>query len=440
VNAHIDHYRSFAYVLAALLEAGVPIIGTSPREIERAEDRKLFNELIVKLGLRQPESGIAMSLEEAVAVARRIGFPVLVRPSFVLGGRAMNIVYNEKHLERCVGEAVEAAPGKPILIDRFLENALEIDVDVVSDGETVVVGGIMEHIEEAGIHSGDSACVLPPHTISEKQIAEIRAMAHALARELHVVGLMNIQLAIKGTVIYVLEVNPRASRTVPFVSKAIGVPLANIAAKVMAGLGTLKDFGFTEEVWPEHFSVKVPVFPFLKLPGTDTLLGPEMKSTGEVMGIDPDLGLAFAKAYLGAGQHIPTEGKVLMSVKDADKREAVEIAKTLALLGFQVLATHGTFRALRAAGVNVGPVYKIGRGRPNVVDIIKNREVGLVINTPSPEAEARVDEITIRTQAVQHGIPCITTISGARAVLAAIQARQRLGMRARALQDFHAAI
>jgi carbamoyl-phosphate synthase large subunit len=423
-----------------LLEAGVPIIGTSPREIERAEDRKLFNELIVKLGLRQPESGIAMSLDEAVAVARRIGFPVLVRPSFVLGGRAMNIVYNEKHLERCVGEAVEAAPGKPILIDRFLENALEIDVDVISDGETVVVGGIMEHIEEAGIHSGDSTCVLPPHTISEKQIAEIRTMAHALARELHVVGLMNIQLAIRGQVIYVLEVNPRASRTVPFVSKAIGVPLANIAAKVMAGLGTLKDFGFTEEVWPEHFSVKVPVFPFLKLPGTDTLLGPEMKSTGEVMGIDPDLGLAFAKAYLGAGQHIPTEGKVLMSVKDADKREAVEIAKTLSLLGFQVLATHGTFRALRAAGVNVGPVYKIGRGRPNVVDIIKNREVGLVINTPSPEAEARVDEITIRTQAVQHGLPCITTISGARAVLAAIQARQRLGMRARALQDFHAAI
>jgi carbamoyl-phosphate synthase large subunit len=423
-----------------LLEAGVPIIGTSPREIERAEDRKLFNELIVKLGLRQPESGIAMSLDDAVAVARRIGFPVLVRPSFVLGGRAMNIVYNERHLERCVGEAVDAAPGKPILIDRFLENALEIDVDVISDGTTVVVGGIMEHIEEAGIHSGDSTCVLPPHTISERQIAEIRDMAHALARELHVVGLMNLQLAIKGTVIYVLEVNPRASRTVPFVSKAIGVPLANLAAKVMAGLGTLKDFGFTEEVWPEHFSVKVPVFPFLKLPGTDTLLGPEMKSTGEVMGIDPDLGLAFAKAYLGAGQNIPTEGKVLMSVKDADKREAVEIAKTLSLLGFQVLATHGTYRALRAAGVNVGPVYKIGRGRPNVVDIIKNREVGLVINTPSPEAEARVDEITIRTQAVQHGLPCITTISGARAVVAAIQARQRLGMRARALQDFHAAI
>jgi len=423
-----------------LLEAGVPIIGTSPREIDRAEDRKLFNELIVKLGLHQPESGIAMSLEEAVAVSRRIGFPVLVRPSFVLGGRAMNIVYNEKHLERCVGEAVEAAPGKPILIDRFLENALEIDVDVISDGETVVVAGIMEHIEEAGIHSGDSTCVLPPHTISEKQIAEIRVMAHALARELHVVGLMNLQLAIRGQVIYVLEVNPRASRTVPFVSKAIGVPIANIAAKVMAGLGTLKDFGFTEEVWPEHFSVKVPVFPFLKLPGTDTLLGPEMKSTGEVMGIDPDLGLAFAKAYLGAGLHIPTEGKVLMSVKDADKREAVEIAKTLSLLGFQVLATHGTYRALRTAGVNVGPVYKIGRGRPNVVDIIKNRDVGLVLNTPSPEAEARVDEITIRTQAVQHGIPCITTISGARAVLAAIQARQRLGMRARALQDFHAAI
>jgi carbamoyl-phosphate synthase large subunit len=427
-------------VARALMERGLPIIGTSPKEIDRAEDRKLFNELITKLGLRQPEGGIANTAEEAIACALRIGFPVLVRPSFVLGGRAMNIVYGEKHLERCVADAVEAAPGKPILIDRFLESAIEIDVDVISDGETVVVGGIMEHIEEAGIHSGDSTCVLPPHTISERQIGEIRDMAHALARELHVVGLMNLQLAIRGSEIYVLEVNPRASRTVPFVSKAIGVPLANLAAKVMAGVGTLKELGFTEEVWPEHFSVKVPVFPFGKLPGTDTLLGPEMKSTGEVMGIDPDLGLAFAKAYLGAGQNIPTEGKVLISVKDADKREAVEIAKTLSLLGFQVLATHGTHRALRAAGVNVMPVYKIGRGRPNVVDTIKNRDVGLVINTPSPEAEARVDEITIRTQAVQHGIPAITTISGARAVLAAIQARQRLGVRARALQDFHAAI
>jgi carbamoyl-phosphate synthase large subunit len=263
-------------------------------------------------------------------------------------------------------------------------------------------------------------------------------MAHSLARELHVVGLMNLQLAIKGNDIYVLEVNPRASRTIPFVGKAIGVGLAGIAAKVMAGVGTLQQLGFTKEIWPDHFSVKVPVFPFAKLPGTDTLLGPEMKSTGEVMGIDPDLGLAFAKAYLGANQNIPTEGKVFVSVKDADKREAVEIAKTLSLLGFEVYATHGTYRALKAAGVNVKVVYKIGRGRPNVVDIIKNREVGLVINTPSPEEEARADEITIRTQAVQHGIPAITTISGARAVVAAIHSRQRLGLRARALQDFHA--
>ena len=420
-----------------LMEHGLPIIGTSPKQIDRAEDRKLFNELIAKLQLRQPESGIAMSEDEAVAVARRVGFPVLVRPSFVLGGRAMNICFSEKQLAKCVAEAVDAAPGKPILIDRFLESALEIDVDVISDGKTAVVAGIMEHIEEAGIHSGDSTCVLPPHTISEKQIGEIRQMAHALAKELQVVGLMNLQLAIKGHDIFVLEVNPRASRTVPFVGKAIGVGLAGLAAKVMAGVGTLQDLRFTKEVWPDHFSVKVPVFPFSKLPGTDTLLGPEMKSTGEVMGIDPDLGLAFAKAYLGANQNIPIEGKVFVSVKDSDKREAVEIAKTLTLLGFEVFATHGTFRALKAAGVNVRPVYKIGRGRPNVVDIIKNREVGLVINTPSPEEEARADEITIRTQAVQHGIPAITTISGARAVVAAIHSRQRLGLRARALQDFH---
>ncbi|MBL8840694.1 MAG: carbamoyl-phosphate synthase large subunit [Planctomycetes bacterium] len=421
-----------------LLERGLPIIGTSPRQIDRAEDRKLFNELIVKLKLRQPESGIASNEAEAAAIAQRIGYPVLVRPSFVLGGRAMNICYSQPQLARCVAEAVEAAPGKPILIDRFLESALEIDVDVISDGKTSVVAGIMEHIEEAGIHSGDSTCVLPPHTISERQIQEIRSMAHALAKELEVVGLMNLQLAIKGEDIYVLEVNPRASRTVPFVGKAIGVGLAGIAAKVMAGVGTLQTLGFTEEVWPDHFSVKVPVFPFSKLPGTDTLLGPEMKSTGEVMGIDTDLGLAFAKGYLGANQNIPTEGKVLISVKDADKREAVEIAKTLTLLGFQVFATHGTYRALKAAGVDVTAVYKLGRGRPNVVDIIKNRDVGLVINTPSPEQEARSDEIVIRTQAVQHGIPAITTISGARAVVAAIHSRQRLGLRARALQDFHA--
>jgi carbamoyl-phosphate synthase large subunit len=420
-----------------LMEHGLPIIGTSPKEIDRAEDRKLFNEVVVKLKLRQPESGIALSEGEALTIARRMGFPLLVRPSFVLGGRAMNICYSEKQLGRCVAEAVEAAPGKPILIDRFLDNAIEIDVDVISDGRTVVVAGIMEHIEEAGIHSGDSTCVLPPHTISEKQISEIRTMAHALARELHVVGLMNLQLAIKGEEIYVLEVNPRASRTVPFVGKAIGVGLAGLAAKVMAGVGTLESLGFTKEVWPDHFSVKVPVFPFSKLPGTDTLLGPEMKSTGEVMGLDADLGLAFAKAYLGANQNIPTEGKVLISVKDSDKREAVEIAKTLTLLGFEVFATHGTHRALKAAGVNVKPVYKLGRGRPNVVDIIKNREVGLVVNTPSPEEEARADEITIRTQAVQHGIPAITTISGARAVVAAIHSRQRLGLNARALQDYH---
>jgi carbamoyl-phosphate synthase large subunit len=422
----------------ALLERGLPIIGTSPRQIDRAEDRKLFNEVIVKLGLKQPESGIALTPAEAESIARRLGFPVLVRPSFVLGGRAMNICYTEGQLSRCIGEAVDAAPGKPILIDRFLDNAIEIDVDVISDGRITVVAGIMEHIEEAGIHSGDSTCVLPPHTISERQIAEIRTMAHALAKELEVVGLMNLQLAIKGEDIYVLEVNPRASRTVPFVGKAIGVGLAGIAAKVMAGAGTLESLGFTKEVWPDHFSVKVPVFPFSKLPGTDTLLGPEMKSTGEVMGMDADLGLAFAKGYLGANMSVPTEGKVLMSVKDADKREAVEIAKTLHMLGFQLLATHGTYRALKAAGVAVSPVYKIGRGRPNVVDVIKNRDIGLVINTPTPAEDARADEVVIRTQAVQHGIPAITTISGARAVVAAIHSRQRLGLRSRALQDFHA--
>jgi carbamoyl-phosphate synthase large subunit len=423
----------------ALKENGVRIIGTSPESIDLAEDRELFKQLLKKLGLRQPENDTATNVEGAVKVAERIGYPVVVRPSYVLGGRAMEIVYDRPSLEKFAAIAQEVAPEAPILIDKFLDNAIEVDVDAVADGERCVIGGVMEHIEEAGIHSGDSTCVLPPYTLSPALIAQLRDHTHALAKELDVRGLMNIQYAIQKGVVYLLEVNPRASRTAPFVSKAIGVSLPQIAAKVMAGR-SLAELGFTEEVWPSHFSVKAPAFPFNRFPGQDILLGPEMKSTGEVMGIDEDLGCAVAKAFLGAGMHLPREGKVFVSVRDSDKAAVAEICRKLNQLGFTIVATHGTWKSLQDAGVRVDMVHKIGVGRPDVLDLIKNRGVGLIINTPSTDADTRHDEIQIRTQSVLLGIPSITTVAGARAATLAVEAFLKNGIKVRALQDFHAAM
>ncbi|MEW6741998.1 MAG: carbamoyl-phosphate synthase large subunit [Planctomycetota bacterium] len=415
--------------------AGVPILGTTPRQIDRAEDRGKFNRLIDKLGLAQPANGTATSVDEAIAVAERIGYPVMVRPSYVLGGRAMEIVYDRRSLEGYMARAVEASPEHPILIDKFLDNAFEVDVDCIADGKTVVIGGIMEHVEEAGIHSGDSTCCLPPFTLSLGLIDEIRRATHALALELQVCGLMNVQYAIKNDRLYVLEVNPRASRTVPFVSKAIGVPLAKLAAKIMAG-ATLQQLDFTDEIWPAHFSVKAPVFPFARFPGVDILLGPEMKSTGEVMGIDPDLGCAFAKAYIGASLTLPQSGSVFISVKDSDKRTMIYIARLLRELGFTIVATDGTYRSLKASGLDVQRVKKIGMGRPDIIDMVKNRAVGLIINTPSPNPEARADEVRIRSEAVMQGIPSITTVAGAQAVVSAIESLKKRGLTVKALQDY----
>ena len=419
---------------SALKKANVPIIGTSPDSIDRAEDRKLFAELLEKLSLFQAPNGTARSYEEALAVARRIGFPVLVRPSFVLGGRAMRIVEDESELERFVGEAVIASPEHPVLIDKFLEDAIEVDVDAIADGETVVVAGIMEHIEQAGIHSGDSTCTLPAHTLSDRIVDEIRRQAVALAKELDVRGLMNVQFAVKNDVVYVLEVNPRASRTIPYVSKAIGVPLAKLAAKIMVGK-KLRELGFTEEVEVKHFSVKKPVFPFNKFPGTDIILGPEMRSTGEVMGIDEDLGQALLKAQLAASQKLPATGRIFVSVKDSDKREIVSIAKRFESQGFTIVATRGTHKVLVRNGIAAELVNKIKEGRPNVLDLLKNREIALVVNTPSGKGP-RTDEATIRSVAVHADIPCITTIAGATAAASAIEAQKRQGITVRALQEY----
>ncbi len=408
--------------LAADLERhGVRIIGTAPKSIELAEDRKFFSDLLDRLGLRQAEAGTAVSTDEAVAIASRIGYPVLVRPSFVLGGRAMMIVYNDDDLRTYMRNATDVSPDRPVLIDRFLEDATEVDVDVISDGETTVLGAIMEHIEEAGIHSGDSACVIPPFTLAEDMKQQIRDAAHALARELEVCGLMNIQFAVKDAELYVIEVNPRASRTVPFVSKAIGVPLAKLAAKVMTGEMTLAELGFTSEIVPEHFSVKEAVFPFIKFPGVDILLGPEMKSTGEVMGIDPGMGLAYAKSQAAASAPLPTQGNIFISVKDAHKPIAVELARGFSELGFTLFATEGTARALDEGGVSVFRIHKLSEGRPNALDMIKNGELALVINTPSGRTP-REDEVRIRSAATASRVPTITTMRAARASLDAIQA------------------
>jgi carbamoyl-phosphate synthase large subunit len=418
-----------------LEEAGVPILGTSVDSIEFAEDRKLFAKLLKKLKLTQPPNGTAVSFAEAKKIAKRVGYPVVVRPSFVLGGRAMVIVYDEGDLEDYMQKAVIASPERPILVDKFLEDAIEIDVDAVSDGGKTMICGIMEHIEEAGIHSGDSACVLPTFSLSKTMLEEIRKSTLALAKELKVKGLMNIQYAAKNNVLYVLEVNPRASRTVPFVSKATGTQWAKIATKAMIGK-SLKELGIEKEVIPEYFSVKEAVFPFNRFPGVDPVLGPEMKSTGEVMGIDADLGVAYMKAEIAAGQKIPLEGKIFVSVNDRDKREIVGIAKRLMALGYKIVATSGTAEVLRKNGVDAEEAAKLGEGRPDVLDLIKNSEIKLIINTPGGK-KTKVDETKIRSGAIMHMVPIITTLSGARATVNGLEAVKKKGFGVKALQDYH---
>ena len=419
---------------AGLQAAGVPIIGTSPQSIEVAEDRKLFAAMLDKLGIRQTPGGTATDEEEAVAVAARIGYPVLVRPSFVLGGRAMELVHNEADLRRYIRTAVEASPERPVLVDHFLEDATEVDVDCIADGETAVIGAIMEHIEQAGIHSGDSACVIPSFSLSEAVRQEISRATKAMARELNVRGLMNVQFAVKDEQVYVLEVNPRASRTVPFVSKSIGVPLAKLAAKVMAGQ-SLRELGFTAEVSPTHYSVKEAVFPFVRFPGIDIVLGPEMKSTGEVMGIDRNIGLAYAKAQMAAQPPLPTKGNVFISVKDSDKSAIGEIAKEFADLGFVIYATSGTAAALKAAGVAVHKLFKLSEGRPNALDMIKNGELALIINTPAGKSP-REDEVKIRSTAAANRLPIMTTLRAARASAEGIRALREHGLHVKTIQEF----
>ena len=422
--------------LAVSLEkAGAKIIGTTPENIDRAEDRERFKVLLKKLGLIQPLNGTATSFSDAQGIADDIGYPVVVRPSYVLGGRAMQIVYDEKSLESFVRNAVEASSEHPILIDKFLEDAIEVDVDAVSDGETCVIAGIMEHIEEAGIHSGDSACVTPPYSLSDELIDGLRRNTYALAKELHVVGLMNMQYAIKNDVIYVLEVNPRASRTVPFISKATGVPWAKVAAKVMVGR-KLPELGISGEVEIDHIAVKESVFPFNRVYGVDTVLGPEMKSTGEVMGIDTDFGVAFAKSQIGAGNLMPCTGRVFISVMNKDKRSIVFVAKKLVDLGFELTATKGTAKVLLNNGIQVETVFKVGEGRPNIVDRIKNGEIHLVINTPSGK-KPKADEVAIRSQSVAHNIPCVTTLSGAQAVVNGIESLLKRKISVRSIQEYH---
>ena len=426
-----------------LQKNGVNIIGTSPQEIEIAEDRKLFAAMLHKLGIPQPPNGIATNEQEALAVAQTIGYPILVRPSFVLGGRAMQIVYSDTELQHYMRFAVEASPERPVLVDKFLEDATEVDVDCIADvgrfsgtdKGTSVIGGILEHIEFAGVHSGDAAMVLPPHTLSASVIQIIRDYTHAMARELKVIGLMNVQYAVKGDKVYVLEVNPRASRTVPFVSKAIGVPLAKLAAKVMAGK-TLKELGFTKEIWPGYWAVKESVFPFNRFHGQDILLSPEMRSTGEVMGLDSDLGIAYAKSQMAAGGPLPLSGRVFLSVSDAHKHEVAEVGILFAELGFELIATGGTAQVLEAVGLKVRRVLKISEGRPNAVDLLKNRELQLVINTPAGETP-RADEVKIRTTAVYTNTPIMTTLSGAKAAALGIAALRRNGYAVQTLQEYH---
>src|SRR5689334_19462174 len=426
-----------------LQKNGVNIIGTSPQNIEVAEDRKLFAAMLHKLKIPQPPNGIATNETEALQAAHALGYPVLVRPSFVLGGRAMQIVYSDNELQHYMRFAVEASPERPVLVDKFLEDATEVDVDCIADvghfadakQGTIVIGGMLEHIEYAGVHSGDAAMVLPPHSLSQKVIDTIREYTHSMARELQVIGLMNVQYAVKGDTVYVLEVNPRASRTVPFVSKAIGVPLAKLAAKVMAGK-SLKELGFTQECWPKYWTVKESVFPFNRFHGQDILLSPEMRSTGEVMGLDADLGIAYAKSQMAAGGPLPLGGRVFISVSDAHKSEVAEVAKSFADLGFELVATGGTAQVLERAGLKVQRIHKLQEGRPNAIDLLKNKEIQLVINTPSG-ATPRADEVKIRTTAVYTGTPIMTTLSGAKAAALGIAALKRSGYGVKTIQEYH---
>jgi carbamoyl-phosphate synthase large subunit len=411
--------------LARGLEAaGVRIIGTSPDMIDAAEDRQRFQRILEEQNLRQPPNGTAIDVDGAVHAANRIGYPVLVRPSYVLGGRAMELCYDEESVIQYMTRAVEASPDRPVLIDRFLEDAIEVDVDALSDGERTIVGGVMEHVEEAGVHSGDSACALPPFSLPQSTIDEIKEATRKLASALHVRGLMNIQFAVKEEegkhVVYVLEVNPRASRTSPFVSKATGVPLAKIAAKIMAGV-TLDQQGVTTEAWPAYTSVKESVFPFSRFAGVDIILGPEMKSTGEVMGIDKEFAIAFAKSQVAAGNSLPREGKIFISLAKQDKQAFVDGARVLERLGYKLVATAGTARVLGEAGIAVETVRKLQEGRPNLLDYMANGEIRLVFNTPSGKG-ARTDEGRIRSAAVAHGVPCVTTLSGALAAVKALEA------------------
>jgi len=427
----------------ALQKNGVNIIGTSPQSIEIAEDRKLFSAMLCELDIPQPPNGLAVNETEALAAAHKLGYPVLVRPSFVLGGRAMQIVYSDAELTHYMRFAVEASPERPVLVDKFLEDATEVDVDCIADvghyidpaHGTIVIGGMLEHIEYAGVHSGDAAMVLPPHTLSQKVINTIREYTHAMARELRVVGLMNVQYAVKGDVVYVLEVNPRASRTVPFVSKAIGIPLAKLAAKVMAGK-KLDQLGFTKEIWTKYWAVKESVFPFNRFHGQDILLSPEMRSTGEVMGLDADLGIAYAKSQMAANAPLPLSGRVFISVSDTDKPEVAAVARQFADLGFDLISTSGTATVLEKAGLKVQRIFKLTEGRPNALDLLKNREIQLVINTPAGQTP-RADEIKIRTTAVYTSTPIMTTLSGAKAAALGIAALKKSGYSVRTVQEYH---
>jgi carbamoyl-phosphate synthase large subunit len=421
--------------LASELEAhGVNIIGTSPSMIDAAEDRNLFREILDRIGLKQPPNRIAQSLEQAYELAGEIGFPILLRPSFVLGGRGMFIVYDMEEMKTIIREVFDVAPGKPVLLDQFLEDAYELDVDCISDGETTLIGGMLQHVEFAGVHSGDAAMVMPPHTLSTEVLENVRQATYSLARELKVVGLMNVQYAIKDDELYIIEVNPRASRTVPFVSKAIGVPLAKLAARIMAG-EKLKDLGFTEEITPPFWAVKESVFPFNRFPGAPIMLSPEMRSTGEVMGMDKDLGVAFAKSQMAAKPSLPDSGDAFISVKDTDKPRAIEIARELSALGFGIIATAGTSKLFKDSGIKVKNVCRLSEGRPNVIDLIKNNQVSLIINTPQGTVP-RQNENQIRAEAVKHGICIMTTLSAASAAVDGIKSLREKGYEVRSIQSY----
>jgi carbamoyl-phosphate synthase large subunit len=421
-----------------LMKAGVKILGTSPENIDAAEDRKKFGAVLDRLNIQCPEYGTATTFEEARQIANKIGYPVLVRPSYVLGGRAMEIVYDDEALEHYMEHAIHISPEHPILVDKFLSDAFEYDVDALCDGQDVFIGGIMQHIEEAGIHSGDSSCVLPPYSTSDEVMAKLRRFTTALAKELNVIGLINIQYAVQNSDVFVLEVNPRASRTVPFVSKAIGIPLAKMAAKIMAGK-TLVELGLTHEIIPKYTSVKDPVFPFAKFPGIRMYLSPEMRSTGEVMGIAENFPKALAKAHLAAGMQMPTTGGVFITVNDRDKSKITPIAKELSELGFIIYATEGTQKILVQNGIDAKHVFKIHEGRPNVVDRIKNKEIQLVINTPTGKA-AKLDERYIGEAAMMYKIPLITTIPGAIGLVKGIKAIIEEKLEVTSLQEHHAGL